>query len=84
MSAPLLGVDKELKKKVPPPRATSGMPIFSWEFNKGCVLILSSLKTVQVSHFLNKRCSCPIHTIPKSPLVLIILSTWSMEISEAL
>ena len=39
MSAPLLGVDKELKKKVPPPRATSGMPIFSWDFNKGCVNI---------------------------------------------
>ena len=33
MSAPLLGVDKELKKNVPPPRATSGMPFFCWDFN---------------------------------------------------
>ena len=33
MSAPLLGVDKELKNNVPPPRATSGMPFFRWDFN---------------------------------------------------
>ena len=33
MSAPLLGVDKELKNNVPPPRATSGNPFFRWDFN---------------------------------------------------
>ena len=34
--------------------------------------------------FFFKCRSCPLHTVQKSPVVLISLSTWSMEISEAL
>ena len=84
MSAPLLGVDKELKNNVPPPRATSGMPFFQMGLQlKGGVNIELINNWTGVPFFLKCR-SCPLHTVQKSPVVLISLSTWSMEISEAL